>query len=631
MKKLLATMIFAVAAIACLFGFSACNLGSNESAEPKKLIAPTDIEVSVGSDWVGIERAVYGNGAISRDTEFKLDDGEWLELGNVDYSHNMASLVYQDLEVASTHVIYARCKAYRDYLPSDEFSKQVTLNKGKREDMPEVSVKMDGKTCIIEGFTDEMEVTDYYGRPTDNANGVTQVFDDISSHVLLVRYKETDKYLASTPTELFFYTTAFGSGTGTEDDPYLINNYEQFSAITTGSTQRGASLHFKLTDDITFPDEAVPPIKDSTSYSVHIDGNGKKIKNAKILTDVQDFGWVGIFEELDDVKNLTVENAEVTMTFSTYGGVSSSMVGLIAGDVHNDITDCHVSGTVKLVILDGEDRGEFMSLGNKYVGGLCGYARNISGSTADIKVELPEPPNRGFAYRLVCGGLAGSVASSNGKIEKCSAKLVLDGYAFAASVGGLVGDASTSAGTNRQTIENCFAESIVNLNLSKFLTSTGEQNYGGSREQTYICGLVGTSEDELTFKNCYSHYNFSVNGMNNGFFVTACGLASMWQYYGEHVLTVENCFADGTVNSDSQDNKVNADAVVYINKQYVTANLTDCYYCDLITTTFTEGVTATPVSDLRDVDWQKTHLDWNEEIWEFNDYTADEGYYPTLK
>lgn len=633
-KKIALLVLFWVCALACAFGLAGCNPDSSEPP-PQKLIAPTDIVVSVGADWLGVKSAYYGNGNIGDGTEIKLDDGEWTELGNkADVWHDNARLLYENLEVASTHVIYARAKEYRDYLPSDEFSKQVTLNKGTRTDKPEgLSLKMiDGMVGKIEGFTDEMEVVIGYGAVVETSDNDTIIFDRLGYQSVRVRYKETDKYFASEPASIDGYATVFSGGSGTEEEPLLVKTFEQFIAMGTQERTKlpnDGNPYFRLVNDITYPEETQAPIPYNL-YFINLDGNGKKIIGAKVAATQKDW-YAGIFEKLNSVKNLTVENAEVTVTYNDYRW-AGTYTGLLAGSIQ-DAYGCKASGTIKLEISDGDDVGGFSELANLPVGGLSGSCAAFENCVADVKVILPTAPKRGLAYELKLGGLAGNGGNSV-TLKQSSAKISVSGVAAAARIGGLIGQCSEAS------IENSCAEIAVDLSLCEFPSSTGGVNpYHGHKEASYIGGLTGHIEKSFSAKNSYAFMNCTVNGAKDGFQVNVGGLASSEFYTPDKdiPITAENCFIDFSVDFDG----AGTEPVIMggsLNNRFGTftsaseaLTLIDCYYLNSLPAVAAEGATATAESDLRDIDWQKAHLNWDEEIWKFNNYLVDGYYYPTLK
>lgn len=146
-----------------------------------------------------------------------------------------------------------------------------------------------------------------------------------------------------------------GSGSGTENDPYLILNPIQLNQIRNFLNQDG--VYFKLMSDIDltdfiedeYPSQGWLPIgTNSSSFKGVIDGNGKTITGLWINRNSSD--RVGFVSSLvGTIKNLTLKNALVK---------GNNYVGLLVGSCgKSKIENCTISGSV---------------LGNSYVGGCVG-------------------------------------------------------------------------------------------------------------------------------------------------------------------------------------------------------------------------------------------------------------------
>jgi len=173
----------------------------------------------------------------------------------------------------------------------------------------------------------------------------------------------------------------YSGGSGTELDPYLIANAQDFYDIRFNST-----LYFKQTTDI---DLSIYPNWIPASFSGHYDGDNYKILNLHIEINSGSSN-LGLFTTLSNssVKNLVIENAFVkqlgsyqnTAILSGFisnayldniviknGWVESpeAFVGGLAGRAEgaNTVIDCGVEGVVK---------------GYNCVGGLVGFNYDVS-------------------------------------------------------------------------------------------------------------------------------------------------------------------------------------------------------------------------------------------------------------
>ena len=189
------------------------------------------------------------------------------------------------------------------------------------------------------------------------------------------------------------------------------------------------------------------------------DGNGFSVSNLKINRPDENYqGFFGITNGAT-IKNVTLDNVEVTG--KNYTG------GLVGYNYNNSIIEnCTSSGNVT---------------GNSYTGGLVGENYN------DSTIENCTSSGNVTGYYCT-GGLIGH-NFSNSKISNCSSSATVKGDSD--YTGGLVG-------ANKEAlIENCSAFGMVTGN-----TSTG--------------GLVGYNHINATIENCTSSGNVTGNGRTGG-------------------------------------------------------------------------------------------------------------------
>ncbi len=230
----------------------------------------------------------------------------------------------------------------------------------------------------------------------------------------------------------------YGGGSGTEDDPYLIQTAEQMNDI--GVHPGDWSKHFTLVADIDLSDfdgkagrpafnligpdtnpatwyydpEAIP-------FTGVFDGDGHTISNLRIAGQ----GYLGLFCCLEvgaEVRNLGVLNASVTGSRRAIG----ALVGYSGG---SSITCCYSTGKVS-----GTDTS---------VGGLVGYTRGGSVTCCWSKAEVT-----GASFSV--GGLVGE---SWGAVTDCYSTGAVGGTGT--WVGGLVGG-------NYGPVTRCYSTGPVN-------------------------------------------------------------------------------------------------------------------------------------------------------------------------
>jgi hypothetical protein len=244
----------------------------------------------------------------------------------------------------------------------------------------------------------------------------------------------------------------FLTGSGTEDDPYLISTAEQYNHI--GRFPSQWDKHYRLVADIDLAgtDPVIIGISDANAFNGVLDGDFHTISNlmydANSTTNVGLVGYLGGNEGV--VQDLGLVGVHVTGALYV-GGV----VGYNSGTVIN----CYSSGTIS---------------GTEYIGGLVG--RNINGTVRNC-----------YSSGLVSGDrtVGGLVGGNMGTVLNCYASGSVSG---GNEVGGLLGD-------NLKTVSGCYASGPV----------SGDQYVGG------LVGLNGGGRGSSEVIHCYSYGSVSGN------------------------------------------------------------------------------------------------------------------------
>ena len=316
----------------------------------------------------------------------------------------------------------------------------------------------------------------------------------------------------------------FSGGSGTESDPWLIEDVYQLAALNNYVNEAGEGKYFALQNDLEFFDsdfsslggefynggEFWIPIgqNDSNIFCGSLDGKGFTISGLKINRSSS--FYVGLFGHIKDgsVKNLNVEYAD-TLT-ATYGD-SKIYVGGLAGYAANSaFSDI----TIKADISASQGNGAF------YVGGLSGYVNGCTLSNCSVKGDITTRGNRsnstygsnGFTSGVVgyannslsmdnityegtlsaskghdYNEVAGLVGCCNGpvRIERstCSGSILSSGYYVYAA--GLIANAISTA-----YIADC--SSVVDITISNNAT------YSNNERDKCIGGLIGRAQSILT-------------------------------------------------------------------------------------------------------------------------------------
>ena len=278
---------------------------------------------------------------------------------------------------------------------------------------------------------------------------------------------------ARAETDVWDGTTAsgFAGGTGTEGDPWLIENAEQLAYLAQ-QVNNGTDYerkHFRLVSDLDLRGNEWTPIGTYRKpFWGGFDGGGHTITG---MTITGNRDYVGLFGECHNftaassyIKSVTVKQANIS---------GRNFVGAIAGEGAN-ISDCYsIENTI---------------CANRCVGGICGsLTGNISGCYNSSSVS----------GNSTAGGIMGSASYNgivgNGVVQYCYNIGAVTVRQQDSSVGGITG-----ASANRYDISNC-------LNCGK-ITGNGKNVGGiaGSTDSNYI-NFIG---------NCY--YNSDLNNAGVG-------------------------------------------------------------------------------------------------------------------
>lgn len=134
-----------------------------------------------------------------------------------------------------------------------------------------------------------------------------------------IEYYGGSTYSFAKDTKLYRVLVKYGGGSGTKDDPYLINYFDQLELMS----EEKARGYFRQTEDIVFPEwsshnpiDTVNKLKsDPQAEYFEYDGNGYAIKNI----DNPLFGTVSGAV----IKNVNIQNSSInTVEFKDYGFIA---------------------------------------------------------------------------------------------------------------------------------------------------------------------------------------------------------------------------------------------------------------------------------------------------------------------
>lgn len=319
-------------------------------------------------------------------------------------------------------------------------------------------------------------------------------------------------------------------GSGTEADPYLIQDTNDFKRIDNGiSGNFYAGKYFKQTADLNFGNVGTKEQSFIRIFAGNYDGNGKSISyngtfagtthgnEANDHTTTSDghgdYGLFGLVTGSAVIENLNV-NAQIVFTEKNPTDCANMNAGLLCGhlDSYAKIRYCNVTGEVASKI-------EASNGGGGDVGLLCGQSRG----TEEYCIGTGTVTGKGWV-----GGLIG--AQESGKIHGCSFKGTVtaitpagnncddtDGLqkGWGSFAGGIVGMAGvTGSGGNGLTISFC----VVNANVTSGCVSSGVASLalGGGSARIENCVGGGEVHGEHTLHDISNSSNLSNCHSTNG-------------------------------------------------------------------------------------------------------------------
>jgi len=328
----------------------------------------------------------------------------------------------------------------------------------------------------------------------------------------------------------------YGGGSGTAEDPYLINTAEQMNTI--GTEPNDWDKHFKLMADIDLNDYSGTDFNIIgnglfPAFTGVFDGDGHTISNFTYASTGEP--CVGIFGYIYG-PNARISN--LGMIDPNVNGGTGAGVGSLAGWIDmGTITNCHVTGanvTGKQLVggLIGTSAGiitDCYAVGNHIT--AEGSAGGLTGSNGGSIINCYATGNVTGSYRV--GGLVGS---SNGSIVDSYSNASVEGQD---AIGGLVGY------NYKGIVSNCFSTTAI----------TGNNNIGG---------LVGENSGQIV--DCYSNSGIEARnrlgglvGINDGIITASCSSASVQGRYDIGGLVgyntddaeIVNCYANGDATGQS--------------------------------------------------------------------------------
>ena len=339
----------------------------------------------------------------------------------------------------------------------------------------------------------------------------------------------------------------FAGGTGTQSDPYIISNEEQFSNMKYYAT---SGFYFQLSANIGSYNEAVDYttlIRGTTNDGVELANKDNQFKcnlngnNYAIYLSYLPTLTNNVQGLLAYANSATIKNLKLIVIDDVYvaSNVSNLNIGALIGNATNTTLDN--VGVYANMILPHLTAGTARMI---YVGGIIGIS---SGSTSfnncrfegNIKfndeVSVYSGNNQIHAY---VGGITAelnSTGSNNVSFKRCINMANLSGTI----VGGIVARSDYS-------LENC-----VNVgNISVLRSSSSVPQAGG------IVGVLTLSNRSVSMVNCYNRGNILVHLLSsaqNSYAGGILGKIDQAENYAENSanLVIANNFNGGIVSNNS--------------------------------------------------------------------------------
>lgn len=341
-------------------------------------------------------------------------------------------------------------------------------------------------------------------------------------------------------------------GTGTEDDPYLINSAADLRFLSNNVNAIDTnynSAYYKLTTGIDLANRVWAPIgaAKTAPFKGVFDGQNHKIINLNVSASLC---YAGLFGYLVDaeVSNLSISGSIVEKE-------NGFMTGFVAGVMFDStISNCNVVGTV---------------VGYKEsIGGIVGVEKNVNAdvSTKHTKSTITNCINRATVTLInpnpsingTAGGIIGGAYAHEIDITNCKNYGLVEG---GNGDGGILGKSlevskiKVSGCENYGSISgvatddnNNFAGGIVGMvrqNANSLVTDC--RNYGDiTTPSTKAAGIVGLLRGTLT--NCYCANNVMVSGrlvnesaLYRDSMDVVLGAAICWQNDVQHGGVISTC------------------------------------------------------------------------------------------
>lgn len=277
---------------------------------------------------------------------------------------------------------------------------------------------------------------------------------------------------------------AFGGGSGTKDDPYLIATEAHLRNISAANKLLDGQ-YLRLTADIRLSGPWTPIGRDYHSFGGILDGGGHTISQLTIRDAGCDtIGLFGLVNHYGAIQNLTVETSAEGIAVASRQASSGIIVGYNLGRIEN----CTARGLIQA---------------GSVAGGIVGTNKGIVKNCTNLAaIEVTGAP--GQAAGASGGGIAGINTTEHAVLQDVLLSGCRNKGLVSVNGGGSVragGIAAYSGGTAR--MEDCANEAAVSAH------SGSVRDEGGD---VYAGGVVGVIDTEATALRCVNRSAVSATG-----------------------------------------------------------------------------------------------------------------------
>jgi hypothetical protein len=296
----------------------------------------------------------------------------------------------------------------------------------------------------------------------------------------------------------------FELGVGTEDDPYVIQTYDDLFKINAVEF-----YYYELQSDI-YNDKNIKIIESLGVFKGVLNGNGYAIHNLIIINSDnysfsgdRNFGLFNTLYEDSIITNLNLVDVDINVDYTG----NYLLIGAIAGVMNPDsrIDNVEVSGSMKVKAKEGS------------IGGIVGLGSYITNAYSNVSMEVTILEN-GLSVGGIAGEIAGTfnnvIASGTIQLTRLIGSNESNNLHFMGGIAGS-GNGRISRGVNDTDIEYIINDDpnyIDNISIGGIVGSicgniSDSISVGGIISPLYYESRIGGLTGSIT---CSGHLDFAI-------------------------------------------------------------------------------------------------------------------------